>query len=689
MQQIHFTVNGIPCVCGEGMTILQAARENGIEIPNLCNDESVRVYGACGLCAVEVLDDGRGRPVPKLLRACSAKPMEGYDIRFDTERVNRSRKIALELLMSDHTGDCRGPCQLNCPAGTDCQGYVKKIAQGDFHGAVGIIKEKIPLPASIGRVCPHPCEQNCRRGLVEQPISIAFLKAHAADRDLAGGTYRPVPAADTGRRVAVVGGGPAGLTAAYDLRRRGHSVTVFDAAAKMGGMLRYGIPAYRLPKEILDREIAEIAAIGVEMKNGIRLGRDITLDALRRDYDAVILAAGAWSSMAMRVPGEELSGVTGGIQFLHGISSGEGETPDLRGKRVAVCGGGNTAMDACRTAVRCGAETVCVIYRRTRGEMPADDLEIEESIEEGVTYKFLTNPAEIIGENGRVKQIRLQVMELGAPDASGRRAPVPVEGEFELLDVDLVIMAIGQKPDTAGLDGVTLTKRGTVEADEATYLTNLENVYAVGDLTNRGASIAIEAIGEAGRCAAVVDSALRGRMKPYRAPYYSKKQVTAEDLADREKQPRCQMPTRPAAERRTDFAPVNLGFDDETAMREAARCLECGCHDYSDCKLIRYAQQQEIHPERFAGEHSRQGTERRLVTIERDNGKCILCGLCVRICDEAAKQGILGMVGRGFPTVIKPEFDSPETAAVCRTCGKCAAACPTGALKLLEKQEDC
>ena len=683
MSQIHITINGVPCVCEEGTSILHAAQQNGIEIPNLCNDDSVRVYGACGLCAVEVLDDGRGKGLPKLLRACSAKAMDGYVVRFDTARVNQSRKIALELLMSDHTGDCRGPCQLNCPAGTDCQGYVKKIAQGDFHGAVEIIKEKIPIPASIGRVCPHPCEQNCRRGLVEAPLSIAYLKAHAADRDLEADTYVPQTAPDTGKHIAIVGGGPAGLTAAFDLRRRGHAVTVYDAAAQMGGMLRYGIPAYRLPKDLLAREIAEIEKLGVAMKNNVALGKDITLDALRQQFDAVILATGAWSSMQMRVTGEELEGVTGGIQFLHDIISGEGETADLTGKKVAVCGGGNTAMDACRTAIRCGAETVYVIYRRTRSEMPAEELEIEESIEEGVTYKFLTNPAEIIGENGRVKQIKLQVMELGEPDASGRRSPVPVEGKFETLDVDLVIMAIGQKLDPKGLDGVTLTKKGTIEADPATYLTNLPDVYAIGDATNRGASIAIEAIGEGGRCAAVVDSALRGEIKPYRAPFYSKKNVTAADLADREKQPRCQMPVRPAAERARDFAPVNLGFSDETAMQEAKRCLECGCHDYHECKLIRYAQQQEIHPERFDGIKNVHETERRLVCIERDNVKCILCGLCVRVCDEVAKQGILGLVGRGFPTVVKPEFNNPETIKVCAACRKCANACPTGALKVI------
>ena len=684
MNQIHITINGVPCTCAEGTSILHAAQQNGIEIPNLCNDDSVRVYGACGLCAVEVLDDGRGRPVPKLLRACSAKAMDGYVIRFDTERVNRSRKIALELLMSDHTGDCRGPCQLNCPAGTDCQGYVKKIAQRDFRSAVEIIKEKIPLPASIGRVCPHPCEQNCRRGLVEAPLSIALLKAHAADRDLAGDTYRPEPAADTGKQISVVGGGPAGLTAAYYLRLKGHSVTVYDAAANMGGMLRYGIPAFRLPKDVLDREIAEIAGLGITMKNHVRIGADITLEQLRSQSDAVILAAGAWSSMQMRVPGEGLDGVTGGIQFLHDISSGEGAIPDLTGKKVAVCGGGNTAMDACRTAIRCGADAVYVIYRRTRSEMPAEDIEIEESIEEGVTYKFLTNPAEIIGENGRVKQIRLQIMELGEPDASGRRSPVPVAGAFETLDVDLVIMAIGQKPDPAGLDGITLTKKGTVEADPATFLTNLPDVYAVGDLTNRGASIAIEAIGEAGRCAAVVDSALRGEMRPYRAPYYSRKNVTAEDLADREKQPRCQMPVRPAAERAKDFAPVTLGLTDDTAVTEAKRCLECGCHDYADCKLIRYAQEQEIHPERLDGVKHTPEKERRLVCIERDNGKCILCGLCVRICDEVAEKGVLGLVGRGFPTAVRPEFRDPAVAEFCKNCQKCALACPTGALKILK-----
>ena len=684
MSQIQITINGKLCHCEEGISILQAAMQNGIEIPNLCNDESVKVYGACGLCAVEVLDDGSGRPMPKLLRACSAKAMNGYVVRYDTERVNQSRKIALELLMSDHTGDCMAPCRLNCPAGTDCQGYVKKIAEGDYHGAVRLMKEKLPLPASIGRVCPHPCEQNCRRALVEQPLSIAFLKAFAADRDLESETYRAECLPDTGKRVAIIGGGPAGLTAAYFLRQKGHAVTIFDASAKMGGMLRYGIPAYRLPKTVLDREIEEIEAMGVSMQNRVRIGEQITLEQLRADYDAVIVAVGAWQSMAMRCEGESLSGVVGGIQFLHDISSGEKAAPDLQGKVVAVCGGGNTAMDACRTAVRCGADKVYVIYRRTREEMPADAVEIEEAAEEGVIYRYLTNPAEIIGENGAVRRIKLQVMELGEPDASGRRSPVPVEGKFELLDVDLVIMAIGQKPALAGFEALEQTRKGTIAADEATFLTNLPDVYAIGDATNRGADIAIAAIGEANRCAAVVDSALCGALKPYRAPFLSKREVTAEMLADREKIARCTMPTRPAEVRRRDFDEVNLGLTEAMAQAEAKRCLECGCHDYDECKLIRYANMQPIDPYRLAGQKNIHEKERKLGSIERDPGKCILCGLCVRVCEEDAKQGILGLVGRGFTTAIKPEFQDDAVIAGCKDCAKCVKVCPTGALKLLE-----
>ncbi len=676
MSEIKITVNGVECVGQKGQTILEIAENNGIFIPTLCHLATVKHYGACGVCVVEAANS------PKLMRSCSTLAADGMVIDTESKRVVQARKIALELLMSDHDGDCKGPCHLGCPAHTDVQGYVKQIALGDDRKAVEIIKDKIPLPASIGRVCPHPCENDCRRQHVESPLSIAYLKAFAADKDMASGDpFKPTVAAATGKRVAIVGGGPAGLSAAYQLAVKGHGVTVFDMMPEMGGMLRYGIPEYRLPKAVLAAEVAAIADLGVELKNNVKVGTDITLDALRQQYDAVLVAVGAWKSTGIGCEGDKLSGVVGGIDMLKEVNLGG--RPDL-GKNVAVVGGGNVAMDACRTAVRLGAEHVYVIYRRTRAEAPAEDLEIEEALEEGVDFKWLTNPAEIIGQNGKVTQIKLQIMELGEPDASGRRSPVPVEGKFEILDVDTVISAIGQRCALEGFEALELTRKGTIVADEAVCSTNLPGVYAAGDATNRGPSIAVRAIGEANDAAAAIDAYLNGIELNTRTPFYSKRNVSDIDFGVYEKKDRAEMSCKDPAYRRGNFDAVINGFTEEQARAEAGRCLECGCHDYEDCKLIKHANLYEIHPERFAGDKRKHGSETKLVSIERDEGKCILCGLCVRVCEEVAGEGLLGLVGRGFGTVIKPEFRDSAKISRCADCQKCAAACPTGALKILK-----
>ena len=676
MSEIKLIINGKECVGKKGQTILQVAEANGIDIPTLCHNENVKHYGACGICVVEASNS------PKLMRSCSTMAADGMNINTESARVVQARRIALELLMSDHDGDCRGPCMLNCPAGTDCQLYVKKIAQGDYHGAVETIKEKLPLPASIGRVCPHPCETACRRKMVEEPISIAFLKAFAADKDLASeNPFKADIAPETGKKVAVIGGGPAGLTAAYFLRRKGHAVTIFESMPKLGGMLRYGIPEYRLPKAVLDQEIAAIEAMGVQLVPNFRVGVDASFETITANHDATVVAIGAWKSMGVGCPGEELEGVWGGIHLLREIALGN--RPNI-GEKVCVVGGGNTAMDACRSAVRLGAKEVSIIYRRTLDEMPAEKIEIHEAMEEGVTFRFLRNPAEILGEDGKVKAVKLQVMDLGEPDASGRRSPVAVEGKFEILEVDSVIAAIGQKVLPEGFGALELNRRGIIAADETTFRTNLEGVFAVGDATNRGAGIAIAAIGEANKAAEVVDSYLKGNQVPYCAPYYSERVVTADMLTAFEKKARAEMPCKAPEVRIKDFNEMNLGFTEEQAIAEAKRCLECGCHDYYNCSLIKHANRYEINPKRFEGDKRMTTSEKKLVVIERNEGKCILCGLCVRTCEEIAKEGLLGLVGRGFTTVIKPEFRDSEKITKCVDCCMCAAACPTGALKILK-----
>lgn len=672
-EMFNLKIDGVEIQASPGSTILEAAHSVGIEIPTLCHDKRIEEYGACGICVVEAAG------VPKLLRACSTKISDGMDINTKSERVIRSRKFALDMLLSNHSGDCKAPCSLACPAGTDCQGYVGLIANGEFEEALKLIKQRIPLPAAIGRVCPHPCQTACRRGLVDDPIQIAYLKSFVADIDIESeNAFVPDAAPLNGKTVSVIGGGPAGLTVAYFLRIKGYSVKVYDKMPKMGGMLRYGIPQYRLPKELLDKEIELIEKLGIEMINNKTLGVDFTVDSLKAESDAVVLAVGAWKSSPMRVQGENLDGVYGGIDFLRSVI--EGAPLDI-GKKVAVCGGGNTAMDACRTAVRLGADEVYVIYRRTRDEMPAEKLEIMEAEEEGVIYKFLTNPAEIIGANGKVSSVKLQVMELGESDASGRRSPIPVEGKFEILDVDSVIMAIGQQTDVSGLDGLELTRKNTIIADESTFVTNIEGVFAVGDATNKGASIAVAAIGEAHKAADVIDSYLNGYTVGFRKPFVVEKQVTAEDLADREKISAPEMPVISACERKHSFTEVALGFTEEMAKADADRCLECGCLDYFSCKLLKYSRMYDVAPSVYSGEKTIIGKDASHPYIILDNDKCILCGQCVRVCDEVMGVTALGLVNRGFVTVVSPEFGNSLDSSRCISCGQCIALCPTGALE--------
>lgn len=492
MGTVTLTIDGQELSVPDEYTVLQAAEAAGVEIPTLCYHPSLQVFNSCLLCVVEV--EGARRP----LLACGTKARDGMVVHTSTELIRDTRRVALELLVSEHCGDCVAPCRLGCPAHCDIQGFIRAIVHEDFADAIRIIKEDIPLPIALGRVCPAPCEDVCRRDRVEEAVSICSLKRFPADWDLENGPYLPDLLPDTGFKVAIVGAGPAGLSAGYYLRQLGHAVTIFEAQDEAGGMLRYGIPSYRLPHDDLAAEVATITALGVEIRYGVKVGQDITVEQLRQDYDALFLGIGAWLSRPMRVPGEDLENVWGGIDLLGAVA--RGESVDL-GRRVIVVGGGNTAIDASRTALRMGAET-SIFYRRSREQMPALDIEVDEAEEEGVQFNLLVNPISIEKSDTGLKVTSIR-MELGEPDASGRRRPMAVPGsEFE-VECDTIIMAIGQQ---VNLDCVKdmemeMSRWGTIVADEQTMQTSVPGVFAGGDAVT-GPDIAVRAVG-AGHVAAL------------------------------------------------------------------------------------------------------------------------------------------------------------------------------------------
>ena len=738
--QFSITIDGRQLTAFAGQTILQVAQVNNIDIPTLCYDQRTEIYGGCGLCVVEI------EGLPKLMKACATEITDGWVIHTDSDRVYESRKTSLELLLSNHTGDCRPPCTQACPAHTDCQGYVGLVANGEFAAAVDLIRERIPLPASIGRVCPHPCEDACRRQLVDQPIGIAWIKRFAGDLDLAydfalddyAESLPPTPEQLSGKSVAIIGAGPYGLSLAYFLRQQGHAVTIYEMMPKAGGMLRYGIPEYRLPKAVVDAEVAFIEASGVRIITNARVGQDISLQSIRDEHDAVAIGIGAWLSTGAGVPGEELDGVIGGIELLHQVVRGEqlaGSEPQVvseqlvggeplvtgeqqtagelqvtsepqtagklafAGSRVAVIGGGNTAMDACRTALRLGAEEVYCIYRRTRDEMPADQTEIEEALQEGVIFKDLMNPIEYIATaDKKVAAVKLQVMQLGEADASGRRAPVAVPGQTETLVVDKVVLAIGQAVDSAGLmalDALTdiqLTAKKGFYYDPDTYRSNIEGVFVGGDSGNDRISIAVEAIADAQKTSALIDAYLAGQDISYNPEYVVQRDdISERSFEDRERQCQPVMPMLPADQRKHSFDEIVAGWSVEDVLQESNRCLECGCADYFTCQLYKYANLYDIQPERFTGAKSAvdqlglplapNADDDGHPFIIRDTGKCILCGLCVRVCDELMGVGALGFTARGFQTMVEPTLGLPLKESGCINCGQCVSVCPTGALQ--------
>ena len=564
-------------------------------LASLSGGQRVCPVGCLGLgdcvkaCAFDALKMGpHGYPVVNEVKCVGCGACE----KVCPKDIMEIKTMSQKLLHLNQYDDRIAPCQQTCPAEIDIPKYIYLTKIGDYEGAVNTIRERNPLLLACGRVCPHPCENKCRRGIEDEPVSINQLKRFVADYEMNSGKRLPISCApDTGKKVAVIGGGPAGLSNAFFLRRLGHAVTIFDAMPKLGGMIRYGIPEYRLPKEVLAWEIQGILDLGVEHKPNMKLGKDFDIGSLMAaGFDAVFLGIGAWKDYSLRVEGENLEGCYTGINFLTNFALWQQEKPhDKRpfvGKKCVVIGGGNTAIDCVRTLIRLGADEVSIVYRRTRKEMPANMVEIEAAEHEGVNFTFLAAPTRVIGdEEGKVVGLEYLKMELGEPDASGRRSPIPIEGSETVMDIDMLITAIGQGPDIFFKDeskrldeDLKVTRWNTIDsADPIALQSSIPYIFTGGDAAT-GADLVVSAIGAGRRAARSIHMYLTGQDVTAPAKTLFKNNIPVsifESVPGLTKSPRTKMPELPVDERIKSFVEADLVISEEEALHESNRCLQC------------------------------------------------------------------------------------------------------------------
>ena len=675
---ISLTIDGRRISVAPGTTVLDAARLLDIRIPTLCHVPGLEPASSCFICAVQVKGQ-RG-----LSPSCALPAAEGMEVATETDAVRGARRVALELLLSDHAGECVAPCSARCPAGLDIPGFVREIVTGDVSRSMRIITERLALPGALGRICPRLCEQGCRRTEYDEGLAIGPLHRYTADLDReSAAPYVPPRAPATGKSVAIVGAGPAGLAAAYFLLQKGHACALFDAEAAPGGMLRYGIPAFRLPKDALDAEIGMIRNLGAEFRMNSRWGRDFSLASLRARHDAVFLAIGAQQAQELRCEGEELA--LSGVEFLRLAAAGN---PPALGDHVVVVGGGNTAIDCARSALRLGPRNVKILYRRTRREMRCLMQEVEDAEAEGLVCEFLQAPTRLERNGSHRLLLTCQRMTLGAPDASGRRSPMPVEGSEHVIECSTVIAAIGQTVDrsVAEIEGLRVTGWG-IAADERTLATNLPGVFAGGDSV-LGADLAVRAVAAGRIAAASIDQFLRGEAvvgeARSAAVVFRPVDDTERALIFRgiETAKRVPLPEIAMERRLEDFDEVAVGLSDTDAVREASRCLTCGCRKSDGCRVRMLATEYGADPARFAGARRRFSQDTSHPDIIYEPGKCILCDACVRIAAAGGEALGLTAIGRGFDVAVTAPFNQPLSEALRKTAMLCAEACPTGALAL-------
>ena len=704
MKEVSIKINGIPLKVPEGTTVLDAALESGFYIPHLCHEKGLTPVGVCRMCGVKIKvgdrwlnKDGTDKN-SMIITACTTKVQDGMEIFTETPDILDYRRQIMEMNMVHHCGDCIAPCIDACPAHSDIPTYLRLIKEGKYHESVAVMKKSYILPAVLGRVCPAFCEMKCHRGELEGAVSIRQAKKFAADWDLEHGPWMPTLPPLRGKHIAVIGGGPGGLSAAYYLRLKGFEVTIFEKMPKLGGMLRYGIPEYRLPREVLDKDISASLLYGIHTITGIEVGKDISFDDIRSQFDGVIVATGAWRSRKMNVPGEDLPYVEVGVDFITRFHRGEEVSV---GKKVLVIGGGDVAMDVARIARRLGAD-VTVVYRRSKAEMPAHELEVLEAEEEGVKFQFLATPV-AFHEGGKVEMVK---MKLGEPDERGRRRPIPIEGSNFFVEADNVFIAIGQVPDGTLFEKWGLpTQRGRAVYDENTLQTPLGDVFIIGDAAT-GPRTVIEAIAQGRKAADMMDMYHKGKLdlvksvfrepwkyvpdiyadgeikklimewKPYNH-FYKEGEIDYSDIKPKQRIPHRR---RDPEERVKDFGEIELPYTEEEIRGETSRCMECGCDAADRCTLREYATFFAIDYNSIDHKPRKGEKDTSSAVIEIDPKKCILCEKCIRACEEITGLGILTLAGRGEDTQVVAWMGNPLGETACVSCGNCLQVCPTGAI---------
>lgn len=679
---VSITINDQSIVAQDGITILEAATRAEISIPTLCNVKGKSSSQSCGLCAVEIA----GRD--SFVLSCANPIEEGMVITTNSPALHTHRKNQLSILTKTHFGDCKAPCNLTCPGQINVQGYIAHVAQGEYEEALRLVMERNPFPFSVGRVCPRFCETRCRRILVDEPVSINHLKRFVADWCMDHDVSLHIPKEkNTGKRIAVIGGGPAGLTAAFYLAQKGHDITIFEAMPQLGGMLRYGIPDYKIPRKIIDYETTAILKMGISVKFNQKWGVDFSLEDIQEQgFHAIFVGIGAWTPEKLEIPGATLPHVYAATDYLIAASQ---DKIRISGRRAAVIGGNNIALESARTLLRQGVDEVTVIFPRSRTDMPANQRVIKEAENEGVQFLMVASPVQIHEANDGSLDVELIRMRLSEPDSKGQRNPEAIPGSSITIQVDSIIYSLGQSAfatnqiATEGLESaLELSKKNCLQANVRTSLTSVDGIFAAGDAVS-GSRTVIQTVVAARRAAENIHSFVMSSEKTpaeSRFNFTRGKSFDEVDLRNFEGvqvKLREKMPTRPPATSIQDFDEIKLGYTENMARREAERCLSCGCSAFDRCDYKRLSIECGVDPLK-SGMPSKPlyAKDDSHPCIRVDMNKCVMCRRCVNSCDyDALEIGCQGFDEEGRPVNISFKFKDS-----CVSCGACVDNCSTGAL---------